>query len=81
MARLHHRDCDDVDLSMELKCYYVRLFCAYNSSADSGRFFNVFMPSMRYVDKQGQAESRRVRTATTHTNDAQRSKESKQPHS
>ena len=27
---------------------------------------NVFRPSMRYVDKQGQAEFRRARTATTH---------------
>ena len=42
---------------------------------------NVFRPSMRYVDKQGQAEFRRARSATTHTNDAQRSAESKQPHS
>ena len=32
---------------------------------------NVFRPSMRYVDKQGQAESRRTRSATTHTNNTQ----------
>ena len=31
---------------------------------------NVFRPSMRYVDKQGQAEFRRAQTATTHTNNA-----------
>ena len=81
MARLHHRDCDDVDLSMELKCYYVRLVCVSVPLRTVAGSSNVFRPSMRYVDKQGQAKSRRAPTAPTHTNDAQRSTESKQPHS